>query len=507
MKRRRIVRNGLIMSAMFILMVCSFIISVSAENITLEPIHTLEDGYVQTNMSTNETTWENNEHLHLHGYEQKLRVVYLKFEVPEFTGTVKNATLNLTINSGVTIPENDTITVHRVLDDTWNSVSKYPTYKDGGYTPHISDTVLATYTFDSTSVVASQVVEIDVKDLIKQPGTYSIALKRSATSGELRFFSSEGTTSGTKKPHLSLEVDPTEARGEISTILRTPPILPGADGYYSLDIKEWVNGTSLYARNGTARIIFIKFDVPQYVKNIKDVKLKLTTNSANAAHENVEVTVYGVKDTNWEEIADLGEGIVAPSGFNTPTVTLNPLDRINAGTPARYTTLTFDLSTLVKGPGTYAFSIRSNHFQALQFYSKEADTTPENKPNIQIDFDIDAEKIIPEGFEVESIISNEWRGINAVSDFNELQDGDKLYRVVKVMNNTDRIRYVTYILAQYNGDELVGVEKGHTLAVDPGWYRTDYSEITYQDGVTAVKSFVWNSLDLMVPQCSTAVID
>ncbi len=170
-------------------------------------IYPMEDGYIEINKNTEVTTWINNEHLRVHGSNMGYRVMFLKFEVPEFAARIERATLMLTSNSAPTVPENDTMTIHMVTDNNWDSVANYPTCENGEFTPHIDDAVLATYTFPNTDITYGQAVEIDVKDIINKPGIYTIAIKRSAKSGDLRFFSAEGTTNESRKPQIFLEVN------------------------------------------------------------------------------------------------------------------------------------------------------------------------------------------------------------------------------------------------------------------------------------------------------------
>ena len=235
MKRRGIGRIALVMAAIFVLTICNTIIPVSADNIVQELIYTTEDGYIQTNKNTNETTWINDEHLRVHGSSVAFRVMFMKFEIPEFNGEVENATLKLTSNSVATLPQNDTLTVHMVKDNDWDSVSNHPTYEEERYTPDIDDAVLATFTFSNTDITFGQIIEIDVKDIIKQAGTYSIAIKRNATSGDLRFFSNEGAASDIRKPHINMSVLGTI---ESKNGPQIPEVEPGEDGWRRRIVEE-----------------------------------------------------------------------------------------------------------------------------------------------------------------------------------------------------------------------------------------------------------------------------
>jgi hypothetical protein len=293
------------MAAIIILSACSIIIEVSAENIALDPIYPTEDGYIQTNKNTDVTTWINDGHLRAHGSSVAFRIAYLKFEVPEFTGVIENATLKLTSNSTPTLPESDIVTVHMVMDNDWDSVTNHPTYEDGEYSPEIDDTVLATYTFPNTDITYGQVVEIDLKDIIEEPGTYSIALRRSTTTGDLRFFSVEGATSDARKPQLNIEIIPEIS---VSTAVFTNDNDDDIDhlesGFITADI-EITNNTD----ETTEAVLAMVLKRGSVIKDIKFTKKEIDTGVTEPFTTEIYVPdnpedylYYSVEVFTWESL-------------------------------------------------------------------------------------------------------------------------------------------------------------------------------------------------------------
>jgi hypothetical protein len=473
----------------------STVIPVAAENVDLNPIYSTEDGYTQ--ISGDVTTWYDNEHLRLHKHSNNVRVVFLKFEVPEFEGVIRSATLRLTSNAALpTVPENDTLTVHRVIDNDWDSVTNYPTYENGQYIPHIDDTVLSEYVFPSTDFAYAEVVEFDVKDIIKHHGTYSIAIKRSGTSGDIRFFSKEGTTNDSRKPQLHISIDP-NAKPEPITI---SGVFTNNDGYIgNTGPADWINDDELLLNSGTPKVSFLKFKVPSFTGKVieADLSLMMSTPVSSGALHNI--SAYRVRDNNWDEI------------INVPTendyLSYNPPiddDVLDVYTvdyslgAVEGTIINLDVKDFIKKPGTYTIALKTDcDNEDIGFYSKEGAYADEGKPQLKIVYQI-AERT--EDFELPiNLIAIDKDGKQPLDNISMLNDGDKFYGIVKMFNNNSvDDKNLTVVITQYNEDKLVDCVI-RRVTLESEWYKNIVQEMKYKQGVTEVKLYVWSELSEMMP--------
>jgi hypothetical protein len=483
-------KTALLLAGIMTTILCITVMPVQA-SVSIPAIFPVVDGY--TYLQSGGSNWYDNENLYLDGRTGTERITFLKFEVPEFEGSVESATLRLrTKESVANVAEGDQLMVYRVIDNSWDSDSKMPTYSDGTYTPYINPAPMAVHVFTADGFSAGKNIDIDIKNIIKQPGIYSLAVHTTANA-YFKFFAQEDPTYGNVHGAriVNLTYNPDLPREDVSTVLDAPNIPAADDGYYVNEgEKGWVNGETLHNRTSSsglpARVSYFRFTVPEYIKNVKQTRLNLTVANVPDAGE-YEISAWGVEDTAWAEESG---SLPTPSGTDNPEIFPLALDSVVLNNPAKDQTISLDLSGLVRRPGTYAVAIKNSSQSRLDFYAKDHTAAPKaSKPNLKIRFDIDA----PEGagglYVRDFKLTSDFQGKDALVSLDDLSEGESFYAAVSLSNDGTEGRRVAFVVAQYTEGRQDKVDISY-IDIQGGWYGGVTREAAYKQGVTRVRIFV-----------------
>jgi hypothetical protein len=276
---------------------------------------------------------------------------YLKFAVSGLTDPVTKATLRLFARTTATTA----VTVSSVADTPWTETGI--TYDTA---PAIGAQIGTT-----GALTAGTWATVDLTSAVKGDGTYSFALK--TTSSTSRSFDSK---EGANKPELIIETGttttpPTTTTTTPTTTTAPPPSTPGApiaDAQVQADFPSTNYGreTTLRIDNSPVANGYLKFDVSGVTVTKATLRLFARTTTTTA------VTVSSVADNTWTET-----GITYS---NAPAIgaQVGTTGALTAGTWA-----TADLTSAVKGNGTYSFALKTTSTSSRSFDSKEGANPPQ----------------------------------------------------------------------------------------------------------------------------------
>jgi len=475
------------------LMVSLITIPAFAETQVLDPIYP-EGGYLETNLADNNSqnwysanTFKIKSGVKLYGTDTnqtpyKESVTFLKFVVPEFSGVVSKANLTLYTSSSSGIATGEKIEVYRVLDNGWGLTTNKPARNaDGSYTPAIENGSQISV----AAATAATSYTIDLKSIIRKPGTYSIALKRLSTSGDLKFHSHKPTVPGIP-PVINIEVDPNATPYDVKPATISA-IFTADDGY--MIGSTWYDDTKLMNKTGASpAITFLKFVVPEFSGTVTEAKIRLCVSAIDVGSSH-NLTVHKVSNS-WDETSVVPmkntDGTYTPaiSEVSVGSVTANQADGVVLNTP-----ILVDVTSMIDGPGTYSVALKTDSTAIIQFFSTLASADSFKRPKMMVSY-------IPNDVDIyENTLTKDGSKLTSLSS---LADQDKLYRSVKTVNYANQTTPNIAVVAQYNGDKLVDC-LFTKIEGNSGSYNTALQEVTYHQGVNKIKTFIWRDLSDVKP--------
>jgi hypothetical protein len=335
-----------------------------ATSLTINPAADdyVSQAYPGTNYGTYTSLWVDN---------SPLTDSYLRFVVSGInSSTIQSARLRLYARSN----SSSGYSVKTVSDNSWTEFGI--TYNNA---PAIGSTLN-----NSGSYKSGNWVEVDVSSYIKAEGTYSIAL---TTTGNTRLnLASREDSSHAPQLVITLASPPTATQPPANTPTQTkaptlaptnpppststpvPTSLPGqnmtlgsaADTYARSDYPttNYGSGTTLRVDGSPIVYSFTRFSVPSLNgQTVSQAVLRIHANSSSSSG----LTVKSVADNSW------GETTLTFANAPAQGSTLDTTSSVTGGS-----WVSLDVTSLVKGQGTYSFGVSTPGSTAISLSSRES---------------------------------------------------------------------------------------------------------------------------------------
>ncbi len=332
-------------------------------NTALAPFTPVADAYViSTSATTNYGTATN-----LRVDSSPITNSYLRFTVSGVNGaTVQSAVLRIYANTA----NPSGFAVKSVADNSWSeSAINYSNAPAAGATLN-----------SSTAVTAGAWVSVDVTSYVKADGTYSLQLSTANTTNTslgAREFGANApqlvvTTSAGTLPTATATTKPaatnTSVPGNTPTKTATPAptsvgsgsvtVTPVADSYVMSSTTTTNYGTATNVRVDSSPITnsYLRFVVSGLSGAAQSASLRIYANSANTSG----FSVLAVADNTWSESA------ITYSNAPAAGASINSSAALTAGT-----WVTVDVSSYVKGNGTFSFELNTTNTTNTSLASRE----------------------------------------------------------------------------------------------------------------------------------------
>ena len=333
-------------------------------NTALAPFTPVADAYViSTSATTNYGTATN-----LRVDSSPITNSYLRFTVSGVNGaTVQSAVLRIYANTA----NPSGFAVKSVADNSWSeSAINYSNAPAAGATLN-----------SSTAVTAGAWVSVDVTSYVKADGTYSLQLSTANTTNTSLGARESGanapqlvvTTSAGTLPTATATTKPaatnTSVPGNTPTKTATPAptsvgtgsvtVTPVADSYVMSSTTTTNYGTATNVRVDSSPITnsYLRFVVSGLNGAAQSASLRIYANSANTSG----FSVLAVADNTWSESA------ITYSNAPAAGASINSSAALTAGT-----WVTVDVSSYVKGNGTFSFELNTTNTTNTSLASRES---------------------------------------------------------------------------------------------------------------------------------------
>jgi len=484
-----------------------------ASSQSLDPVYAVYSGYLQTSLITNVSTWneaptelvvksgvKEQKNLSNTSGNHNERVGFIKFVVPEFTGTVTKADLTLYFTSSTNkILKGDMLEIYRVYGNDWDGAVKPIRNSDGTYTPEIEASSQCRYSLaqDADFIPADQSITIDLRSLIRYPGTYSIAIKQldNLSANDIRILSHQNSSG--KKPVLNIQYTPGAAPFGLSSAT-VSKVLPKEDGF--LNGADWigVNATTNYNAliTKTTNLPLLKFEIPEFRGTVTSAKLSLCLFGAlpGGTHN---ISVYKGESNNWDEKTAVP--VKNADSTYSPGLSAESFGSVAITGLAKDSYVEIDITGLIDKPGTYTIALKSDSTDNAIFYSNDGNYHVRKHPNITFTY-------VPENIIMKTnAISKDINNTTKVENISSLAKDEQIYRTVNLINYTGESNTVA-ILVQYNGDRMVDCAFMPILP-DNNWFEKAVQTTIYKEGVTKIKAFVWRDISAMKSETAPITVE